>query len=113
MAMALDYLPIQATSVPSESIFSRSAATDTPMRSKLSGPTMEALQMAKSFIHEERLLNFTSGLTTQEADMLQELDDVDPLQEIATEKDNVQRDEILAICETYCEAMEQREPQFS
>jgi hypothetical protein len=42
-----DYAPIQATSGPSERIFSSSAETDTKRRNRISPPCMEGLQMLK------------------------------------------------------------------
>jgi len=45
--MALDYLPIQATSIPCERIFSSSAETDTTCCNRLSPEMFEALQMLK------------------------------------------------------------------
>jgi hypothetical protein len=46
-AMALDYLPIQASAVPSERIFSSSAQTDTARRNRIKPILMESLQMLK------------------------------------------------------------------
>ena len=46
-AMALDYLPIQASAVPSERIFSSSAQTDTARRNRIKLILMESLQMLK------------------------------------------------------------------
>ena len=46
-AMALDYLPIQASAVPSERIFSSSAQTDTARRNCIKPILMESLQMLK------------------------------------------------------------------
>jgi hypothetical protein len=46
-SMAMDYLPTQASSVPSERVFSSSAETDTVKRNKLNPITVEALQMLK------------------------------------------------------------------
>jgi hypothetical protein len=41
----MDYLPIQASSVPCEQAFSLSAETDTAQRNWISPVLMEALQM--------------------------------------------------------------------
>ena len=41
--MAMDYLPIQASSVPSEQVFSSSAKTDTHKRNRIHPLLMEAL----------------------------------------------------------------------
>lgn len=64
-AMALDYLPIQATSVPCERVFSAAALTDTPRRNRMKPELMEALQMTKFSIRRERL-NIMSFWNTPE-----------------------------------------------
>lgn len=66
--ISMDYLPIQASSVPSERIFSSSAETTTKRRNRISPALMEALQMAKFFLKKRRL-NFTEHLLVSEADM--------------------------------------------
>lgn len=53
-AMAMDYLSAQASSVPSERIFSSSAETDTARRNSLSSNMMEALQMLKFALKQRR-----------------------------------------------------------
>jgi hypothetical protein len=55
----VDYAPIQATSVPSEPVFSLSAETDTKRRNRISPLLMEALQMLK-FNFKKSQLNFMS-----------------------------------------------------
>ena len=57
----MDYLPVQASSVPFEHIFSSAAETDTKKRNRLSPTLMEALQILK-FIYKKDRLNFTAGL---------------------------------------------------
>ncbi|KAJ7665572.1 hypothetical protein B0H14DRAFT_2251129, partial [Mycena olivaceomarginata] len=54
-----DYAPIQATSVPSERVFSSLAETDTKCRNRTSAMLMEALQMLK-FNYKKSRLNFMS-----------------------------------------------------
>ncbi|KAJ6581287.1 hypothetical protein B0H19DRAFT_852405, partial [Mycena capillaripes] len=49
--------PIQATSVPSEQVFSSSAETDTKRRNHINLMLMEALQMLK-FTYKKSWLNF-------------------------------------------------------
>ena len=44
----LDYLPIQASSVPSKHVFSSSAETDTKHHNRLRPLLMEALQMLRA-----------------------------------------------------------------
>jgi hypothetical protein len=68
-AMAMDYLPIQASSVPCERVFSSSAETDTRRRNRMSPLMMEALQMLKFHLKKERL-NFTQGWSTTEQELL-------------------------------------------
>lgn len=59
--IALDYLPIQATSVPSECAFSSAAETDSPKRSRISPELFEALQILK-YLLKQRRLTFTSHM---------------------------------------------------
>jgi hypothetical protein len=67
-SIAMDYLPIQATSVPCERVFSSAKDTDTAKRNRMSPALMEALQMLKYSIKKERL-NFMRGWPTSEAAM--------------------------------------------
>lgn len=60
--MALDYLPVQATSVPSERAFSSSGETDTAKRNRIKPSLMEALQILKYLLKRMRL-SFTAHLT--------------------------------------------------
>lgn len=53
--MALDYLPIQASSVPCERAFSSSAETDTKKRNRLSPIMFEALQLLKHWYKRGRM----------------------------------------------------------
>jgi hypothetical protein len=52
-----DYAPIQATSVPSEGVFSSSAETDTKRHNRISPALMESLQILK-FNFKKAQLNF-------------------------------------------------------
>src|SRR6266481_5694802 len=63
---ALDYLPIQASSVPSEHVFSSSAETDTKCCNRLRPLLMEALQMLK-FSIKGRRLDFGVAWVTNES----------------------------------------------
>lgn len=47
VAIAMDYLPVQASAVPSERVFSSSARTDTVEWNRIKPVLMEALQMLK------------------------------------------------------------------
>lgn len=80
-AMAMDYLPIQASSVPCERVFSSSSETDTKRRNRLSPLTMEALQMSKFQLRKERL-NFMEGWETSENQMVEDSPDEDLLQKL-------------------------------
>ena len=65
----MDYLPIQATSVPCERVFSSAKETDTARRNRISPVLMEALQLLKFTLKKERL-NFTDGWSTSEEAMM-------------------------------------------
>lgn len=77
-AIAMDYLPIQASAVPCERVFSSSAETDTKRRNRISPITMEALQMFKYHYKKERL-NFTEAWACAEKDMIEDDPDRDVL----------------------------------
>ena len=62
---ALDYLPIQASTVPSEHIFSSSAETDTKKHNCINPILMKSLQMLK-FAFKKACLDFTGGWITPE-----------------------------------------------
>jgi hypothetical protein len=68
-SIAMDYLPIQASSVPSERVFSSSAETDTHKRNRIHPLLMEALQMLKFGLKKSRL-DFMTGWAVNEASML-------------------------------------------
>src|SRR5882762_5228207 len=72
LEISLDFLPIQASSVPSEHVFSSSAETDTKKRNYINPELMEALQMLK-FALKQSCLNFTKDWLTLES-MMQELE---------------------------------------
>jgi hypothetical protein len=60
--MAMDFLPIQASAVPCEHVFSSSAETDMKKQNHISPTLMEALQMLK-YLLKKKQLNFTQGWT--------------------------------------------------
>jgi len=62
----MDYLPIQASSVPCERVFSLSTETDTKRRNCINPLMMEALQMLK-FHLKQKHLSFTEGWVTPES----------------------------------------------
>ena len=79
--MLVDYAPIQATSVPSERVFSSSAETDTKRRNRTSPYLMEALQMLK-FNYKKSRLNFmadwqSAPIEDDDEDWLRHLASVD------------------------------------
>jgi hypothetical protein len=65
--MAVDYLAIQATSVPCERVFSSAKETDTAKRNQISPAVMEALQMLKFSLKKDRLDFMKGWLTSEEA----------------------------------------------
>ena len=64
--MAMDILPVQATLVPCERIFSSAKDTDTAKQNRISPVLMEALQLLKFSLKKERL-DFTTGWSTPES----------------------------------------------
>lgn len=76
--MAMDYLPIQASAVPCERVFSSSSETDTRRRNRISSLLMEALQMLKFYFKKERL-NFTKDWVVTEKEMTQDHQELDLL----------------------------------
>jgi hypothetical protein len=66
--IALDYLPIQASSVPCERVFSSAKETDTLKRNRIHPVLMEALQTLKFSLKKEQF-NFTSGWQTALSEM--------------------------------------------
>ena len=63
--MSLDYLPIQASAVLSEWVFSSSRETDTDKRSWINPVLMESLQMLK-YALKRHWLDFMEGWVTDE-----------------------------------------------
>jgi len=76
--MAMDYLPIQASAVPCEHVFSSSAETDTKHQNHISPLLMESLQMLKFNLKKDRL-DFMAGWTMQEKQMTDNDPEDDPL----------------------------------
>jgi hAT family C-terminal dimerisation region len=67
----MNYLPIQASSVPCERVFSSAAETDTKKRNRITPALMEALQMLKFLLKKQRL-DFMGGWMTGESELLEE-----------------------------------------
>ena len=63
----MDILPSQASAVPCERVFSSSKETITARRSRLSGITVEMLQVLKYRFRRDRL-NFCTDILAQEED---------------------------------------------
>jgi len=61
--MAMDVIPIQASSVSSERVFSSGKQTITPRRSRISPKLMEILQILKFSIRKGTRLSFTEGMS--------------------------------------------------
>jgi hypothetical protein len=76
----MDYLPVQASAVPCERVFSSSSETDTKKRNRIKPELMEALQILKFALKKERM-NFTKDLLVDEKDLLISKDETnsDPL----------------------------------
>jgi hypothetical protein len=70
--LAMDILPIQASSVPCEQVFSSGKETMTPRRSRISPELMEYLQLLKFSFKKGERLNFTEHIG--EAAELKELE---------------------------------------
>jgi hypothetical protein len=70
-AIAMDYLLIQATSVPCEHIFLSAKETDMAKQNRMSPVLMEALQLLK-FMLKKQHLNFMKGWAVLEEDMNEE-----------------------------------------
>ncbi len=80
----MDYLPIQATSVPCECVFLSAKETDTAKRNCISPVLMEALQLLK-FLLKKQHLNFISGWAVSEEDMVGEVSDDNLLDALVVE----------------------------
>ena len=65
----MDYLPVQATSVPCEHVFSLVKEMDTNKQNRISPILIEALQLLKFSLKKE-CLDFTRGWATLEVAML-------------------------------------------
>ena len=58
----MDIIPIQASSVPCERVFSSGKETMAPRRRRITAKLMEELQILKYSIKKGRPLNFTQGM---------------------------------------------------
>ncbi|KAI6099961.1 hypothetical protein EDD16DRAFT_1526675 [Pisolithus croceorrhizus] len=73
--MAMDYLPIQGSTVPCKWILSSSMETDTKKWNRIKPALMEALQMLK-FHQKKSHLNFMKGLLLDEEDLYDDSEDI-------------------------------------
>jgi hypothetical protein len=73
--LAMDLIPIQATSVPCERVFSSSKETTRARRNRLKPNIVEATQILKFQAKHVKELNFTEGL--KEQDEVAELEGVE------------------------------------
>ncbi|KAI5999086.1 hypothetical protein EDD15DRAFT_2363112 [Pisolithus albus] len=76
--IAMDYLPVQPSSVPCEHIFLSSAETDTKKQNRISPMLMEALQLLKFSLKQDRF-HFTRHWGTMENEMVRDWDREDAL----------------------------------
>ena len=81
--MAMDYLPIQASSVPCERAFSSCAETDTKRRNRLSTSLIEALQVMKAYYRSDDVLDFVSSRFSSERELSADYPDSDHLLTLA------------------------------
>ena len=77
----MDYLPIQASSVPCECVFSSSTETDTKCHNRIGPILMEVLQMLK-FERKKKQLDFTGGWVPDYALLIQDDPDIDNALEV-------------------------------
>ena len=99
--MAMDYLPIQSSSVPCERAFSSSAETDTKRRNRIHPALMEALQLLKYTYKMKGSLDFTQGLMTTEADLALLAGSRDLLADLAAERNSEALDSVLSAVGLY------------
>jgi hypothetical protein len=97
----MDYLPIQATSVPCERVFSSAKETDMAKRNRMSPVLMEALQLLKFMLKKQRL-DFIIGWATPEVAMSgMSRPDCDPLGALFMGDSDAVMDDILKDFSTY------------
>lgn len=72
----MDFLPVQASAVPCERVFSSSSETDVKKRNRIHPELMEALQILKFALKKERL-SFTHELLATEQDLIVDTADSD------------------------------------
>ncbi len=79
----MDTLPIQASPVPCERVFSSSKETTVARRNKLSPQLVEALQVLKFEHKHNKMLNFIAGLDMDEEMMeLEAVEEAQPTEDL-------------------------------
>lgn len=89
-ALAMDILPIQASSVPCECVFSSAKETMSAQRNRIGAELMEALQMLKFSVVKGCGINFTSGTSRE--------DELRVLEEYASDEASILEDMMAFIC---------------
>jgi len=86
----MDILPIQASSVPCERVFSSSKETITARRNSLSPQLIEALQLLKFSTKQGRGMNFTQGWKKEDeiADLVRR-EEEQPVEDLRTFLNNL------------------------
>jgi hAT family C-terminal dimerisation region len=86
----MDILPIQASSVPCERVFSSSKETITARRNSLSPQLVEALQLLKFSTKQGRGMNFTQGWKKEDeiADLVRR-EEEQPVEDLCTFLNNL------------------------
>lgn len=87
----MDIIPVQASAVPSERVFSSAKETTTARRNKLDPELMEALQVLKFSINKGNYLDFTTG-TSRSAEI--------ELLEAMAEEERIAPEDIMAFIDT-------------
>ena len=94
--MAMDYLLIQASTVPCKCVFSSSAETDTKKHNHISPTLMEALQMLKFWLKKD-WLHFTWQWKTLQKDIVHDEDTEDTLSCLVVAEGNLNDAMVQAI----------------
>ena len=90
----MDLIPVQATSVPCEHVFSGSKETTTARRNHLAPKIMEALQILKFQAKYKRELSFTEGLKEKdELDELEETETTRPVEDLRNFLNSMQEED--------------------
>lgn len=72
-SIAMDYIPVQASAVPCERVFSSSKETYTKKRNRLNPLMMEILQILKFLLKKERLDSTKDWAASEQATGISEL----------------------------------------